>query len=170
MKKALPVIDRAAEAVQDSVLISQVYAGERYVLYLKNCNPERTIHLGAPSFNDIYETATGVLEMAYRTPAEQLAHYDAFPRKNTVLPEFRIRGKVTSELEKIKKKGMYCSPKGDQGIFAFPVFSNRRFIASLGCSIPFSKYTPEHIVEIKRIVGGAAEEISASLTTIDSIG
>ncbi len=170
LKKAVPVIDRTAEAVRDSVLISQIYAGERYVLYLRNCNPDRTIRLAAPSFHDIYATATGVMEMAYRSSAEQLTHYDAVRERKNILPEFRERENLHALLERVRGNGMYHTRKGDQGIFAFPVFSNRRFLASLGCSMPVAKYTAEHIEEIKRIVGGAASEISASLSTIDSIG
>lgn len=170
LEKAIPVIDRTAEAVRDSVLISQIYAGERYVLYHRNCNPDRRIRLAAPSFQDIYETATGVLEMAYRSPEEQLAYYDAVPCRHNILPEFRRRGNVHPLLEKIREEGMFHSRKTDQGVFAFPVFSNRHFLASLGCSIPICRDTPEHIKTIKRIVGGAAAEISASVSTIDSIG
>ena len=108
--------------------------------------------------------------MAYRSKEEQMQCFDAFPRKDTILPEFSDRRKMTPAFEKIRKEKRYHSPRGDQGIFAYPVFSDGRFIATLGCSIPHTEYTPENIRKINTVMSKAADEISSTLSTIDSIG
>ena len=59
------MVDQLAERIGDSVLISQVCRGKRYVLYHRNCNPDREIRLNQPAFDDLYYTATGVVEMAW---------------------------------------------------------------------------------------------------------
>ena len=126
LKKAVPVIDRTAEAVRDSVLISQIYAGERYVLYLRNCNPDRTIRLAAPSFHDIYATATGVMEMAYRSSAEQLTHYDAVRERKNILPEFRERENLHALLERVRGNGLFYITERISLNIGFGVYIRRR--------------------------------------------
>lgn len=170
LNKAVPVVDRLAEEVHDSVFISQVCRGRRYVLYHKNCNPDHCIHLDQLAYDDIYSTASGVVEMAYAPLEAALEHYGAVPERGRLRPEFNDRSKVPAALAKIRKDGGYHSVSGSQGIFAVPVFSNRRYLAALGCSMPVSKYTPEHIEEVKFSIGKAAEELSSALSVTNSIG
>ena len=172
MKAAVPVIDRTAETLEDSAMISQVWHGERYVLYLTNRNRRKNIRLNHLSYPDIYNTASGAVEMAYRTPEDAMQLYDNMPdsARHWLLPEFQKRDQILRELGKIRKNGFYHSPRGEIGIFAFPVFSNRRFLASVGCAVDISKYTEEKIPLILSTGKNAAKEISGALSTTDYIG
>ncbi len=170
LKKAIPAVDRLAEAVRDSVFISQVYGGFRYVLYHKNCNPEHVIHLNQMAYEDVYATASGVVEMAYVPLKEALKIYDSTRWGSNLRPEFRERKMVEASLAKIRAEGLYHSISGIQGIFAVPVFANGVYQAALGCSMPVARYTPEHILEVKGLIQMAAEELSAALSVINSIG
>ncbi len=170
LKKAIPAVDRLAEAVRDSVFISQVCGGMRYVLYHRNCNPDHVIHLNQLAYNDVYGTASGVVEMAYAPLEEALKIYDSSEWGRNLRPEFRERKMVAASLAKIRKEGGYHSVSGLQGIFAVPVFANGVYLAALGCSMPVSRYTPEHIEEVKRLIGNTAEELSSALSVANSIG
>ena len=54
LAKAAPMVDQLAGTIGDSVLISQVCRGKRYVLYHRNGNPDREIRLNQPAFDDLY--------------------------------------------------------------------------------------------------------------------
>ena len=105
--KAVPMVDQLAERIGDSVLISQVCRGKRYVLYHRNCNPDREIRLNQPAFDDLYYTATGVVEMAWLPAERAMELYDAMPADAVPFPEFRKRTDVPDALEKIRREGGY---------------------------------------------------------------
>lgn len=170
LRKAVPVVNRLAEAVGDSVFISQVCGGMRYVLYHRNCNPEHVIHLNQLAYDDVYRTASGVVEMAYVPLEEALKIYDSSAHGGNLRPEFRERNMVPGALENIRKEREYHSISGSQGIFAIPVFANGEYRVALGCSMPLDRYTPEHIVEVQKKIRSAAEELSAALSVANSIG
>lgn len=172
MKAAVPVIDHAAEVLNECVLLSQVWNGERYVLYMANRNPRRNMRPHHLCYKDIYNTATGVLEMAYREPEEALRIYDDMPGscRNWLLPEFVRRSSVPQALMKIRKNGFYHSSRKDLGIFAFPVFSGGRYLAALGCSIDISEYTGKRIPFYIRAGKKTADEITCALTATDYVG
>ena len=171
LRRAVPVVDRTAEATSGAVLLSQVYAGERYVLYLKNRIPDRIIKLAELSFDDVFNTATGVVEAAYLPEEEQRALFDAVDgRDNRVLPDFRDRAKLAAVFASIRREKLYHCLKGELGIFAAPVFSGRRFVAALGCSITRERYAGACIAETAETLGSAAAELSAALSSISSVG
>ncbi len=171
LRRAVPVVDRTAEATFGAVLISQVYAGERYVLYLKNRIPDRVIKLAELSFDDVFNTATGVVEAAYLDEPEALALFDAaVGRGGAVLPEFRDRDQLAGRFAGIRSAKLYHCLKGGLGIFAAPVFSGRRFVASLGCSITRERYAGTGIEATAGTLGAAAAELSAALSSIGSVG
>ena len=101
---------------------------------------------------------------------EALKIYDSSEWGRNLRPEFRERKMVAASLAKIRKEGGYHSVSGLQGIFAVPVFANGVYLAALGCSMPVSRYTPEHIEEVKRLIGNTAEELSSALSVANSIG
>ena len=171
LRKAVPVVDRTAAATLGAALISQVYAGERYVLYLKNRIPDRVIKLAELSFDDVFNTATGVVEAAYMDEAERMALYGSVAeRGGEMLPEFRDRGMLAGVFSGIRDDKMYHCLKGELGIFAAPVFAGGRFVAALGCSITRERYAGECISATAQCLSAAAAELSAALSSIGSVG
>lgn len=170
LTRAIPVVDQLAETVGDSVLISQVCRGKRYVLYHRNCNPAREVRLDRPAYDDLYSTATGVVEMAHLPREEALSLYDAAPPENDRLPEFRTREAAADALANIRKQGGYHVVCHRQGILAVPLFANRRYLAALGCSMPESSYTPEHAQNVWDLLRHAASELSDALSVTNTTG
>ncbi|MCQ2378340.1 MAG: helix-turn-helix domain-containing protein [Victivallaceae bacterium] len=157
-----PLVDRIAENIQDAVLLSRVYGHLRYVLYLKNGNPAREIKVRHAGTRDLYATATGLVEMAYRPWNEQLSLYRACSA-NALLPDAANEESLQKLFVRIRKDGFYTTQKKEMGIFAVPVISNGVFSAALGCNIPASRYTAQHVKKVLKILIGAAAELSTAL-------
>ena len=172
MRAAIPVIDRTAELLKASVLISQVWNDERYILHITSRDPKKIIRPHHLCYKDIYNTASGAMEMAYREPEEALRIYDTMPdeARTWLLPEFKAKKQVIRNLMEIRRKGYYHCARKNEGIFAFPVFSEDRYIAALGCSIGIEDYTDRKIPFYIRTGKQAADEITSALTTTDHIG
>ena len=142
LSKAVPMVDQLAERIGDSVLISQVCRGKRYVLYHRNCNPDREIRLNQPAFDDSITPPRGWWRWrgcrrngrwSFTTPCRRMP--------------FRFRnsgsGRMCRDaLEKIRREGGYRALDRWQGIFAVPLFVNRSYLAALGCSMPANRCRP----------------------------
>lgn len=161
-----PLVDHIAENIQDTVLISRVYGNLRYVLYLKNGNPAREIRVQRAGTRDLFWTATGLAEMAYRPWQEVLTLYRAYPAKEC-LPDAADEEALQKLLSRIRKEGFYTTRKRDMGIFAVPVLVDGNFVAALGCNIPASRYTVQHIKKVLKILIGAAAELSSALSACE---
>ena len=170
LAKAAPMVDQLAGKIGDSVLISQVCRGKRYVLYHRNGNPDREIRLNQPAFDDLYCTATGVVEMAWLPTERAMELYDAIPENAVPFPEFRTRKDVPDALAKIRQEGGYRALDRWQGIFAVPLFANRRYLAALGCSMPANRCRPDHAQLVWKLLRDAASELSDALSVTNTIG
>ena len=164
------MVDQLAGTIGDSVLISQVCRGKRYVLYHRNGNPDREIRLNQPAFDDLYCTATGVVEMAWLPTERAMELYDAIPENAVPFPEFRTRKDVPDALAKIRREGGYRTLDRWQGIFAVPLFANRRYLAALGCSMPANRCRPDHAQLVWKLLRDAASELSDALSVTNTIG
>ncbi len=164
LSAARPLVDRVAQSIQETVLISRIYGDLRYVLYLKNGNPARAIRPTRAGSDDLYRTATGLLELAYRPWKEQLALYRKYHTAE-VLPGAETTEQLQQLFADICHDGFFTARKRDMGIFAVPVFADGKFVAALGCNLPASRFTPAHNKKVIKILQGAAEELSAALGT-----
>ncbi len=158
-----PLVDRVAESIQDAVLISKIYGDRRYVLYLKNRNPHRELRLRQAGTRDVYGTATGIAEMAYRPWQAQVDDYRQYA-KSECLPEAADEKSLPRLFEQVRKDGFFTAKKRDMGIFAVPVLVKGEPVATLGCNIPETKYATAHIKKILEILVGAAAELSSMLS------
>ena len=168
---AEPVIDRYAEELQTSVLTAKLYHGKRYVLYHKNCNRDLDIRITQPCFDDIFETATGLLLTANLTAEERLALFRHAKKSDSVfLSGFEDEKTLNRNLDKVLNSGFVVCRKDFQWIYAFPVFRDGVFFAALGASITTEQYTAAYHKKVCRLLKSAAEEISRKLTPKYTIG
>ncbi len=168
---AMPVIDRCAEELQTSVLTAQIYYGKRYVLYHKNCNSDLDIRITRPSYDDIFETATGLLLIASRSGEERIACFRQAKKSDSAfLPGFGNEKTLNQQLDQVIKDGFLISEKEFQWIYAYPVLRDGACIAALGASITKEQYTAAYHKKICKIMKAAAEEISRKLTPKYTIG
>lgn len=160
---ARPIVDSIARNLRDTVLLSRVYGSLRYVLYLKNGNPNRIIRVPRPGSPDLYATATGLAEMSY-TPWQMQAERFRNTPAELRLPEAATEAKTRELFLKIRREGFFTTLKRDMGIFAVPVLANGSCIGTLGCNVPQSSYTQPRIRRICKILSGAAEELSSAIS------
>ena len=171
LEKSRPVVNRCAEELKKLVLIAQLYGGKRYIIYHKNCDPCQAIRLEQLAFDDLFATATGLLLLAYSTPAEQKR---CFQEQQEIggefFPEFSDWEYTKKKLEEIRKQGFFECEKLWQWIYAYPIFRKGQFCAAFGVSILKSEYTPEYNKAVRSYLSEAAQSISNSLSPLKSIG
>ncbi len=167
LEKARPVINRCASTLKNSVLLAQIHGDKRYVLYHKNGNVNIQIALNYLSFNDIFSTATGLLLASHLSRDEQKTLHRA---QKAVGGEFfeatASCSDALAELDKIRRDDFFACQKGNQWIYAFPIYENGSFTAALGISIPRGEYTATYDKKIRRVMHQAAEEISSELSAV----
>lgn len=171
LNQAVPVIDRCAEELQTSVLTAQLYHGKRYVLYHKNCNRELDIRITQPCYDDIFETATGLLLIANCSEEER---FSCFRREKKAggafLSGFGNEKTLNGNLDKVKEAGFLVCEKEFQWIYAYPVLRDDVFFAALGASITKEQYSAAYHKRVCKIMKAASEEISRKLTQKYIIG
>ncbi len=165
------VIDRCAEELQNSVQIAQLYNGKRYILYCRNCNPRRNIRLNRLSFDDLFFTATGLMLVAHQEREERMALFRRLKAESMpFFEDFQDEKTIQEKLDSIRGSEFFECRKDIQWIYAFPVFVNGAFIATLGVSIPFSEYSDSYHQKVCKVMKEASREISLRMSILHSIG
>ncbi|MDD3886374.1 MAG: helix-turn-helix domain-containing protein [Victivallaceae bacterium] len=165
---AVPAVNRCAEELGQSVLIAENRGNSRYILYYSN-RSKLNIHFDVVVFNDLFETATGLVLAAYAGASEKLEFFrNAKARGENFFPEYSDEADAMAGLAQIRADGFVVRRdfREEQDIIAFPLFRNREFIASLGISMPVGEFNDD-IFKRSRL---AAEEINLAMSRIASIG
>ncbi len=172
LSKVRPVIDRCSKNLKNSVLISRIYDGQRYVLYHQNGNPDVRIVFTGLSCNDIFSTATGLMLAAHLDKNGQIALHRSQQQSGAEFFDFTADvSDALALLDKIRADKFFaCEKNTSQWIYACPVYENGKFTAALGISIPRSEYTAAYDKKIRRVMHEAAQEISSELSTLHIIG
>jgi DNA-binding IclR family transcriptional regulator len=174
VSEARPIIKSCAEAIKESVLLAELSGLERYILCHYNYNESLNINIDKLSFNDLYDTATGVMLLAYadKTTVDAVVKRNGLPDCE-ILPDIDSREKLNECLNKIRnvKEFVYDGPRWNNlSIVAFPVFENKKFVASVGASVPGRSFCGEHKAKVIEKVKNAAGKISLAISHIGSIG
>ena len=171
---ARPIVKSCAESIKESVLMAELSGLERYILCHYNYSESLNINIDQLSFNDLYDTATGVMLLAYADEAtvDAVVKQNGLPNSE-ILPDVNTREKLDEYLSKVKstKEFIYDGPRmNNLSIAAFPVFQNGCFVAVVGVSSPRDKFKNEHKAKVLKEVKNAAEKISMAISHIGSIG
>jgi DNA-binding IclR family transcriptional regulator len=174
LKEAEPVIKACAAEVGESVLMAEMHNLQRYILCHYNYNPAMNININQLSYNDLYDTATGIILLAYAFEQEVDAVVEKYSLPSAPLWQpVKTRSDLNEFLSDIRKKAsfIYDGPRSNNlAIAAFPIFSNDCFIASVGVSVPREKFNGEHKKMIISKVKSAAKKISRAISHIGFIG
>ena len=172
LDKARPYIKDCAFKLSKSVLLCERSGMDRYILSHFNYSP-LNIQLKQLSYHDLFDSATGMLLMAYapRNVQEEVYHHY---RKCGYLffPELESFSDLLEQFEQIKRERIFIRDKYRtlQWIVAVPVCKNGIVVAALGLSAPAADAEPEErtrmIAELKK----TADLISNELSTIETTG
>lgn len=161
LKCAIPVIDRCAVELQNSVLLSQLCNGRRYILYHRNCNPDLPVNITRHCYDDLFATATGLLLTAYCSKSERANCFKVQKQRGgSFMDKFSNLETLNDELDKIRHQGYVELDRGCQWICAYPVKSGNKVDSAIGMSILKSQHNMELHRKICRTLKSAAEEIS----------
>ncbi len=160
-----PIIKDCAQEIGNSVLFAVLHGNSRYILSHYNYNPDVMIELDTPLYDDLYETATGRVLLAFcdRKQREKIIRSLGTPSQEDWV-EASTPEKLKKCLSKIRKDGFEKNISPRFKIAAFPVYSNNKFIAALGASVPPNLCTDEELAEKFDRVARAAQSITDKLS------
>lgn len=172
LEKARPYLKDCAFKLSKSILLCELKGNERYILCHYNYSP-LNIRLKQLSYHDLFETATGMVLLAYapRNVQEEAYHYYR-EKKYLFFPELDTLSKVSECFEKIKRERIFIRDKFRtlQWIASVPVCKNGIVIAALGLSAPAADVDDSERAMMAAELKKTAELISNELSTIETIG
>ena len=172
LDKARPYVKDCAFKHSKSLLFCERSGMDRYILCHYNYST-LNIHLKQFSYRDLFETATGMVLLAYATRPEQEEAY-RFYRENGLyfFPEMTDFSILAKEFDRIRRERIFIRDKFRtlQWIAAVPVCKNGIVIAALGLSAPAADVGNGEREMLAGELKKTAFAISNELSTIESIG
>lgn len=172
MERIRPYVKDCAFKLSQSLLFCEQNGMDRYILCHYNYST-LDIQLKKFSYRDLFETATGMVLLAYLTQEEQEKIF-RFYKKNELLffPDLQDFSALRKIFEQIRRDRIFTRDKYRtlQWIAAAPVCKNGIVTAALGLSTPAADVAlPERermLQELKK----TASAISTEISTIESAG
>lgn len=172
MDKIRPYIKDCAFKLSQSLLFCELNGMDRYILCHYNYSP-LDIQLKKFSYRDLFETATGMVLLAYLDQDEQETIF-RFYKKNHLLffPDLQNLPELRKAFEQIRRDRIFVRDKFRtlQWIAAVPVCRNGIVTAALGLSAPAADVAREDRGRMISEVRKTASAISAEISTIESAG
>ncbi|WP_294483032.1 helix-turn-helix domain-containing protein [uncultured Victivallis sp.] len=168
IEAAEPVIRQAASELEASVLLAERQGMERYILLHHNGCRKLDIVLGKLSFHDLFDTATGLLLTAFAPEKEQKMLVEHYWGKECNLLD--PAGDPSAQLSELKSTGHCIFEKTDQGIIAWPIRQNREVTAVLGASVAVGDFVEPYRSRLIAAISRAAQQISQTISTIQTAG
>jgi DNA-binding IclR family transcriptional regulator len=170
---AEPCIEECASKLTASVILVELKNNQRYILSHYDYYPDSPIKINELSYTDLFETATGVLLLAYVGNKEREKAL-----KQYGLPDKLFFAGVSDSygfhkvLDDVKTKGCayYNKTESNTSIYAVPVFKGKKMIAALGATFIGGLARNPDKENLLAEVSSAAEKITKALIPIDYIG
>ncbi len=163
---AEPLLTRLASEVQETVLIATLHQGKRSILLQVNGNRVLNIKKDFLLQEDVYNTATGRLLIAFLSLAElkNFIRSKGLPDKK-IWPEVDTEKGFFAHLSSIKKKGMVIHrPQQDVVTIAYPIVQDSLVVAALGLYLPSYRFKGTYREFILEKMKETSEKISESIT------
>ena len=149
LRAARPILRKCAEQQQASILLAERRGCVRYILLHINRCEKLDIRLKyAPAAEQ-----QKILQFYRDTPAPLI------PPDRAALEAIRCNGGA-----------VFDKRSAGQGIVAFPIFENHKFLATVGGSIAAGDFTASRRKEFAAAVQSAARAISQAVSNITTIG
>jgi DNA-binding IclR family transcriptional regulator len=169
-----PMIEECAEDIGESVLIAEMCKGQRYITCHYNYNPSMNIFLNQLAYDDLYDTATGIMLLAHASQedVDAIISENGFPTCS-LWSTISTKEDMYEFLKNIKNNGSYMfdgPTKNGLSIAAFPVFQNGECISVIGVSVPHNDFKGKHKDRVLRAVKLTATKISMAISSVGSVG
>lgn len=167
---ARPLIDTTARRMRASILLAERCGSYRYILHHRCCNPALNVVFDELAFNDLAETATGVMMLAHSSKEvlqEVLSHCVVSER---LLLRPGEDSANTALLAEISSQGYIVHLFPDQLVMALPLSIGEAGTLALGCSVPSREDSPTRREELLTALQSLTQELVAALRVTSRIG
>jgi DNA-binding IclR family transcriptional regulator len=169
-----PMIEKCSKDIRESVLIAEMCSGKRYITCHYNNNPSMNIFLNHLAYDDLYDTATGVMLLAHasREEVDAIILEKGLPACN-LWPTISTKVEMYEFLKKVKDSGSYVFDGPTchgLSIAAFPVFQNGECISVVGVSVFSNDFKGKHKVEVLKTLKSTVSKISMVISNLGNVG
>ncbi len=165
LEVAEPVVAECARTIQESVTLSTLHRGRRYVLLHVNGSRTFEIRMQRPYFEDMYDTPTGRVLLAYASEAEVDAYVAQHGLPRGSWKGIRSRRALDQALADLRRRGHDRDTyQGTLTIVAYPVWEGDGVVAALRAAMPLGHFVKPRSDTIQAAVADAALKISRRLT------
>jgi len=161
---AEPVMADVVKKVNESVLLAILRGNKRFVVL--QMDGKQSVQVNHDMFfqENIYQTATGRLLLAYLSEQEQDALIAEKGLPGFSWPEASSLKKIKIELNAIRRRGWVIhQPFAELIAIACPISENGKVVASLGLFLPAFRFKGAHKTEIMRVMSASSVAISARM-------
>lgn len=167
-EQADALVRECARELGQSVLLAVNNNERRHILSHYNYNSRLKVDVSAPWYDDMLETATGRLLLAFMPEAERAATLKTALSSH---PAHAWEGMDDDLSWRIRAEGRVCFEKPGMVIAAYPVYRDGVFAAALGMSTPRDEV--RNAGDVEKLTGtleAYARKISEKISMHSSIG
>ena len=161
IEAAVPVVERLASALDETVLVVMRHPLGRIVVFQKESSQElkASATVGVP-LADLYGYATGRILLSLMPEREVRAYWDKHGPAGSAWPDVKSLDQLIAALAVVRGQGVLTQANAEAVGIAAPLSVPSRGIrAALGCALPVSRVTPKRLRELEKAVAAAAAEI-----------
>lgn len=164
---AEPVMQRLVNEFQETVLLAGLNQKGRIILSVIEGNQEVRIFKERLFLDDIYQTATGRLLLAYLPPEERQAWIVKLGWPGSSWPEADSEQTMDKALTQILEQGYVVDQPSTQSVqLAFPVRQDDKVVAALGMPLPAFRFTGKRQKAIMQGMKKTADDISFRINSL----
>lgn len=164
VETAKPLMAQFVKKLQETIVISVLVHGKRFVPHMIHGNRPLQINTDLFFYEDIYETATGRLLLAYLPPEELEYTIGVNGTFKNSWPEASTKEKLSALLEQIRKKGSIILFSPESVAVAFPIREKNTVVAALGVPLPRIRFKGAHKQALLSDLETISGQISAQLS------
>ncbi len=164
---AEPFMHELANELSEDVVLSIIQNNKKFIICQADGNHDIQLNREARILDDIYQTATGRLLLAFLDDKSFAALLTEYGLPGERWPECKNEKLLKQELSAIKKEKLAVASDLPNVVYiAVPIYKNADIVAALGVSIPEYRFKNSHRSKVIKSAGLCAEKISAGLNRI----
>lgn len=164
---AEPIMRRLVTEFQETVLLAGLSRKGRVILAVVEGNQEIRVAKDSPFLDDIYQTATGRLLLAYLSPEERRGWIVNLGWPGVSWPEADSEQALDKALSRIRDQGYVVHRSSPQLIqLAFAVRQDDKVVAALGMPLPAFRFAGKRMTAIMQGMKKAAGDISFQINSL----
>ncbi len=164
VQAAQPTLETLAGHVRETVSLAVLQKDRRVTLLEIECDQDVRVGSEAVASDDVYQTVTGRLLLAYLTPGQLDTFVLRCGLPGERWPGVENEGDLQAALAKIRRRGCLVDvPKPQVAAAAFAVRRKEAVVAAIGVFLPKLRFKGDHKKRLLEHMAEAARQISERL-------